>query len=406
MQIHVARAGKELGVFSTEEVRSRLASGEFLPTDHGWAAGQGDWRLLSAFPELAPAKPINLPPPPEPPQDLPPRPEPGRNVRRRKKTPDEEDTELKLAPAVSPPEEKKAEPAAPTDALPAVAVEPVLSPVVTPMVEPQPTIVPKVGPAGETQPDPEPRAVEEAEPEPVLEPEPEYEPEPRIIRLRLDPEPRPAIATLAEPRTGVQKKHRIPLSSDAVLGLTLGILSITLLPIVTAIPAVVVSRIARDRIARARGTLRGETMAAIGLVAGYIGAGLALVALLGALALAFIGFAETKSAQTQSLANGRAIALACRAYASEHQGKFPATLEALVPQYLSDPAVFACPLAGTSEPIGFDYHGGRDSDPAGKPLLVSKGHTPRKRHVVVYTDGTADLVRGAPVTTVPEPAAP
>jgi hypothetical protein len=53
MQIHVARGEQQLGVFSPEEVRARLNSGQFLPTDYGWAEGQAQWTPLSQFPGLA-----------------------------------------------------------------------------------------------------------------------------------------------------------------------------------------------------------------------------------------------------------------------------------------------------------------------------------------------------------------
>src|SRR5688572_11187792 len=52
MQIHVARGEQQLGVFSPEEVRTRLNSGQLLPTDYGWAEGQAQWTPLSEFPGL------------------------------------------------------------------------------------------------------------------------------------------------------------------------------------------------------------------------------------------------------------------------------------------------------------------------------------------------------------------
>src|SRR4051812_38581665 len=68
MQIHVARGDKELGAFSPDEVRSRLASGELLSTDYGWAEGQTEWTPLETFPGLAPASPQPPAPSMMPPQ--------------------------------------------------------------------------------------------------------------------------------------------------------------------------------------------------------------------------------------------------------------------------------------------------------------------------------------------------
>lgn len=47
MQIHVARDGKELGVFSLEEVNRQLAAGALRPTDQAWYEGAPGWVALS-----------------------------------------------------------------------------------------------------------------------------------------------------------------------------------------------------------------------------------------------------------------------------------------------------------------------------------------------------------------------
>lgn len=60
MEIHVGRDGQNLGAFSLDEVRRKLAEGTFRPTDLGWTEGQADWVPLASLPALAP------PPPPVP----------------------------------------------------------------------------------------------------------------------------------------------------------------------------------------------------------------------------------------------------------------------------------------------------------------------------------------------------
>src|SRR4051812_4141209 len=67
MQIHVARGDQQLGVFSPEEVRAKLASREFQPSDLGWADGQAQWTPLASFPGLSaaaapPGVPMSYPP--------------------------------------------------------------------------------------------------------------------------------------------------------------------------------------------------------------------------------------------------------------------------------------------------------------------------------------------------------
>lgn len=76
MQIHIGRNNQQLGTFSTQQVLSGLASGQFLPTDIAWHEGLGDWEPLSslavlsaappsvvvdAAPAAAPPKPFELP---------------------------------------------------------------------------------------------------------------------------------------------------------------------------------------------------------------------------------------------------------------------------------------------------------------------------------------------------------
>lgn len=52
MEYHVAVQGKQEGPLTEDEVRQRIASHALQPTDHCWAAGWEEWRLLQdIFPE-------------------------------------------------------------------------------------------------------------------------------------------------------------------------------------------------------------------------------------------------------------------------------------------------------------------------------------------------------------------
>ena len=66
MQIHVARDGKELGVFSVEEINRQLAAGTVRLTDLAWYEGAAGWAALSTIPGVsaapAPAAPSISPP--------------------------------------------------------------------------------------------------------------------------------------------------------------------------------------------------------------------------------------------------------------------------------------------------------------------------------------------------------
>jgi hypothetical protein len=53
MQIHVARDGKELGVYSLEEVNRQLAAGSLRLTDLAWYEGAPGWAALSTVPGVS-----------------------------------------------------------------------------------------------------------------------------------------------------------------------------------------------------------------------------------------------------------------------------------------------------------------------------------------------------------------
>jgi TM2 domain-containing membrane protein YozV len=65
MQIHVARDGKELGVFSLEEINRQLAAGTLRLTDLAWYEGAAGWAALSTMPGVS-ATPASATPPVSP----------------------------------------------------------------------------------------------------------------------------------------------------------------------------------------------------------------------------------------------------------------------------------------------------------------------------------------------------
>ena len=212
-------------------------------------------------------------------------------------------------------------------------------------------------------------------------------PEGTVERVPQNPAPAQGMRTAG--------RGQIPNSSPAIVSLVCGILSVTILPILAAIPAIICGHVARSSIKRARGVLGGDGMALAGLIMGYIS--FAALPLLAGIALPVFGAIQAKSKQTQSLYNGHQIAIACRTYANDHNGAFPEALEELVPKYVATPKVFICPISGPSVPIGYEYYGGKVSDPESDILLVSKAVSRYgSRRVVVHVDSTAEVVRDMP----------
>jgi hypothetical protein len=52
MEIHLARDGSSLGVFTETEVREGLAAGRFRPSDLAWRQGMATWTPLAEWPEF------------------------------------------------------------------------------------------------------------------------------------------------------------------------------------------------------------------------------------------------------------------------------------------------------------------------------------------------------------------
>ena len=179
-------------------------------------------------------------------------------------------------------------------------------------------------------------------------------------------------------------------SGLAIASLILGILSL-FMALLTGIPAVICGHLSLSRIKRAQGALTGRGMAITGLILGYLGISLTVFFVLLGIALPVFNAVQERGLATKGLAEAKQIGLACKLYAGDHQGNFPPTLDDLVPTYLSDKHLFVCPLGkGTSE-SGYDYFGGKDSDPNSKILLSSKATMRNHKRIVVHVDDSADM---------------
>jgi hypothetical protein len=59
MQIHVARDGKQVGIFSLEEINLQLAAGTLSLSDQAWYEGAAGWAALSTVPGVSAAIPAS-----------------------------------------------------------------------------------------------------------------------------------------------------------------------------------------------------------------------------------------------------------------------------------------------------------------------------------------------------------
>ncbi len=81
------------------------------------------------------------------------------------------------------------------------------------------------------------------------------------------------------PPEGTSYSTPKPNSSMAIVSLVMGILGLSLLPILGSIVAVVTGYMARNEIRQSMGNLSGEGLATAGLILGWVGIGLAVLGL-------------------------------------------------------------------------------------------------------------------------------
>lgn len=196
----------------------------------------------------------------------------------------------------------------------------------------------------------------------------------------------------------------VPTSGLAVASLVLGASS-TVFCILAGIPAIICGHLARSEIRHSGGRLGGDGMAVAGLVLGYLS--MAILIPFAMFFLVFVGSAgmslsqvappipaiQVQPAVPQYPVNAALqVFRACKAFAADHGGRYPETLEELVPFYLADQQLLASPLK-PGEAIGYFYYGGVETDSPTEPLLISKGMDELGRQIVIRKNGSLVLRR-------------
>jgi type II secretory pathway pseudopilin PulG len=110
-------------------------------------------------------------------------------------------------------------------------------------------------------------------------------------------------------------------SALAVWSLILGILSLILAGL-TAIPAVICGHLALGKIKRSAGTQTGGGLAIAGLITGYLGFAILMIAILAGLTAPMIIRQKKKAAQVEAMSNARSFGLALFEFENEY-GSYP-----------------------------------------------------------------------------------
>ena len=103
------------------------------------------------------------------------------------------------------------------------------------------------------------------------------------------------------------------------------------------------------------------------------------------------GVLDVKTLEDQLMNDARKIVISCIKFASDHDGKYPDTLQELVSNHLMDESV----LQRAGSP-GFEYLGRGKTDasiqqPESTPLVISKQVNGDGKRVVGYVDGHASF---------------
>ncbi len=118
--------------------------------------------------------------------------------------------------------------------------------------------------------------------------------------------------------------------------------------------------------------------------------GIAVIAGIAALAISAIAI---KRVETKSMNNAKTLGFACKMYATDHGGKYPPSLDDLIPTYLPNRSFLASPLA-PDQPDGYIYNPGlTDTSPSDTILLKDKYSESRKHaQIAVRVDDSANVV--------------
>lgn len=189
--------------------------------------------------------------------------------------------------------------------------------------------------------------------------------------VETPPLPPRQVSAMPSPITGVSKTT----SGLAITSLVCSILSYFTC-FITGIPAIVCGHLALSKIKKSGGTIGGKGLAIGGLIVTYLSLILIILIMIG------IGLPAYKKGadRAKSMINARQIVLACKTYASKHEGKYPETLEALVEEgALKKEAI-----------SNFEYLGAaiKDGDQPGSIVLMSRSTGTGGKKIIARDDGS------------------
>ncbi len=214
---------------------------------------------------------------------------------------------------------------------------------------------------------------------------------------KLIPPPQPPPLSAASPvfaTTSAQPAPAVPApqgtSGLAIASLICGILSF-LTAGLAGLPAVITGHMSLSAIKKSSGALKGRGMAIAGLIMGYLGFALIFVAILASLAVPAFTMVQQQGLQMKVVNNAKQMVIGMKQYASNHDGKYPPTLDTLFDeQILTDRQLLEFPGAMDVPGQGWDYRGTEftEASPANSIILITKKADRTKKKIVARNDGS------------------
>ncbi len=184
-------------------------------------------------------------------------------------------------------------------------------------------------------------------------------------------------------------------SQCAIWSLVCGILSFCL-SIFGGIPAIVLGILGIIKVNADPANLKGKGLAISGIILGVVGVFASFfVAIMASVSIpAYVGVQERGQA-VKDMADIRIISVAIQVYASENEGRYPDSLDQLVPDYLDDASHLNAGSGREEGPVQFLYRSAlTESSPADEPILLSPIKYQGTGTPVAYVRGNASTVRG------------
>ena len=102
--------------------------------------------------------------------------------------------------------------------------------------------------------------------------------------------------------------------------------------------------------------------------------------------------AQAESLMTENVSNAKQLMLSLRMYADDEDGRFPASMEEIMPKYCTSDRVFWNTVADCNTRVRWLYAPNHKLNEAPVAIVISSSPNREGKRVVGYTDGTVRIL--------------